>query len=221
MHGGDHGERRRRRLGDERRADHRAVDRASWRAIGLRRSAARSSTGASSDSSTATRSTTSTTAERDRDARRRRRRPACASSADSRSSTTSTPMSASSARWRWPRSSCRQWTKPAPYAVLSRTSTGGCCASGVIAKAATSSTSAAASRRHRSTSQKRGNRVTGIESSAGGRARSRERARRGDHRRPTCRDRRTLGGRTFDVIIFADVLEHLAWPVGVLKQLPR
>lgn len=27
-----------------------------------------------------------------------------------------------------------------------------------------------------------------------------------------------LGDRRFDVIIFADVLEHLAWPAGVLKQ---
>ena len=27
-----------------------------------------------------------------------------------------------------------------------------------------------------------------------------------------------LGGRRFDTIIFADVLEHLAWPIGVLRS---
>ncbi len=31
------------------------------------------------------------------------------------------------------------------------------------------------------------------------------------------RVRDALGGRMFDTIIFADVLEHLAWPVGVLR----
>jgi SAM-dependent methyltransferase len=28
----------------------------------------------------------------------------------------------------------------------------------------------------------------------------------------------TVGARRFDVIIFADVLEHLAWPIGVLRE---
>jgi 2-polyprenyl-3-methyl-5-hydroxy-6-metoxy-1,4-benzoquinol methylase len=28
----------------------------------------------------------------------------------------------------------------------------------------------------------------------------------------------TVGARKFDVIIFADVLEHLAWPIGVLRE---
>jgi len=28
----------------------------------------------------------------------------------------------------------------------------------------------------------------------------------------------TVGSRKFDVIIFADVLEHLAWPIGVLRE---
>jgi SAM-dependent methyltransferase len=64
-----------------------------------------------------------------------------------------------------------------------------------------------------------GNRVTGIESHPGAAAVARTRV--GDVVEADLSDleavRRALGGKTFDVVIFADVLEHLAWPVGVLR----
>ena len=60
-----------------------------------------------------------------------------------------------------------------------------------------------------------GNRVTGIESSAEAVEVARTRI-----ARVVQRDLQDVdpGLGTFDVIIFADVLEHLAWPVGVLKK---
>jgi 2-polyprenyl-3-methyl-5-hydroxy-6-metoxy-1,4-benzoquinol methylase len=63
--------------------------------------------------------------------------------------------------------------------------------------------------------EKRGNRVTGIESSAEAAAVARTRVSEVIHG-----DLQThpLAGRRFDVIIFADVLEHLAWPIGVLRS---
>ena len=60
-----------------------------------------------------------------------------------------------------------------------------------------------------------GNRVTGIESSAEAVKVARTRIDRVVQRDLQDVDA-DLG--TFDVIIFADVLEHLAWPVGVLKK---
>ncbi|HEV2721220.1 MAG TPA: class I SAM-dependent methyltransferase [Thermoanaerobaculia bacterium] len=63
--------------------------------------------------------------------------------------------------------------------------------------------------------ERRGNRVTGIESNAEAVKVARTRI-----SRVVERDLQNfapdLG--TFDVIVFADVLEHLAWPVGVLKK---
>lgn len=65
----------------------------------------------------------------------------------------------------------------------------------------------------------RGNRVTGIESSA--EAVTVARSRVSDVIHADLQDlpevKRALGERRFDVIIFADVLEHLAWPIGVLR----
>ena len=64
--------------------------------------------------------------------------------------------------------------------------------------------------------QEAGNRVTGIESSHEAVAVARTRIAEvveGDLQTPGA-----LGDRRFDVIIFADVLEHLAWPIGVLKS---
>jgi len=61
----------------------------------------------------------------------------------------------------------------------------------------------------------RGNNVTGIESSAEAVAVARTRINEvihGDLQKHEIADRR------FDVIIFADVLEHLAWPIGVLRS---
>ncbi len=65
--------------------------------------------------------------------------------------------------------------------------------------------------------QKRGNRVTGIESSE-------EAAARASHRIDTVIHADLLDhgaispGKQFDVIIFADVLEHLPWPLPVLQR---
>lgn len=65
----------------------------------------------------------------------------------------------------------------------------------------------------------RGNRVTGIESSA--EAVTVARARVSEVIQADLQQldevKRSLGNRRFDVIIFADVLEHLAWPIGVLR----
>ncbi len=61
----------------------------------------------------------------------------------------------------------------------------------------------------------RGNRVTGIESSAEAVAVARSRVSEVIH---ADLQNHSLAGRRFDVIIFADVLEHLAWPIGVLRS---
>jgi len=61
----------------------------------------------------------------------------------------------------------------------------------------------------------RGNRVTGIESSAEAVAVARTRVSEVIH---ADLQNHPLAGRHFDVIIFADVLEHLAWPIGVLRS---
>jgi 2-polyprenyl-3-methyl-5-hydroxy-6-metoxy-1,4-benzoquinol methylase len=65
----------------------------------------------------------------------------------------------------------------------------------------------------------RGNRVTGIESSAEAVAVARARVSDVVHTDLQQLDdvKRALGERRFDVIIFADVLEHLSWPIGVLR----
>jgi 2-polyprenyl-3-methyl-5-hydroxy-6-metoxy-1,4-benzoquinol methylase len=66
---------------------------------------------------------------------------------------------------------------------------------------------------------RRSNRVTGIESSA--EAVAVARARVSDVVLADLQQlddvKAALNGRRFDVIIFADVLEHLAWPIGVLR----
>src|SRR5437763_4119214 len=62
--------------------------------------------------------------------------------------------------------------------------------------------------------EERGNRVTGIESSAEAVAVARTRVSEVIH---ADLQNHPLAGRRFDVIIFADVLEHLAWPIGVLR----
>jgi 2-polyprenyl-3-methyl-5-hydroxy-6-metoxy-1,4-benzoquinol methylase len=67
--------------------------------------------------------------------------------------------------------------------------------------------------------QQAGNRVTGIESSPEAVAVARTRIAEvveGDLQAPGI-----LGERRFDVIVFADVLEHLAWPVDVLTSYLR
>ncbi|MDP9359810.1 MAG: class I SAM-dependent methyltransferase [Acidobacteriota bacterium] len=65
----------------------------------------------------------------------------------------------------------------------------------------------------------RGNRVTGLESSAEAVTIARERVSDVVHADLQQQDdvKRALAGRRFDVIIFADVLEHLAWPIGILR----
>ena len=63
--------------------------------------------------------------------------------------------------------------------------------------------------------EQRGNHVTGIESSAEAVEVARTRISRVVQRDLQDFDP-ALGA--FDVIIFADVLEHLAWPIGVLKK---
>jgi 2-polyprenyl-3-methyl-5-hydroxy-6-metoxy-1,4-benzoquinol methylase len=67
--------------------------------------------------------------------------------------------------------------------------------------------------------QETGNRVTGIESNAAAVAVARTRIAEvveGD-----LQDEGILGERRFDAIVFADVLEHLPWPVSVLKSYLR
>jgi 2-polyprenyl-3-methyl-5-hydroxy-6-metoxy-1,4-benzoquinol methylase len=64
--------------------------------------------------------------------------------------------------------------------------------------------------------QKRGNRVTGIESSA--EAVRIARTRIAEVIEADLQQSEVLRGRSFDVVIFADVLEHLAWPVGILRK---
>ena len=65
----------------------------------------------------------------------------------------------------------------------------------------------------------RGNRVTGIESSGEAVTVARGRVNDVVHADLQQLDevKRALAGRRFDVIIFADVLEHLAWPIGILR----
>ena len=67
--------------------------------------------------------------------------------------------------------------------------------------------------------QKRGNRVTGIESSETALPRARARIAEVIHADLQNLDgvRSALRGKQFDVSIFADVLEHLAWPAVVLR----
>jgi 2-polyprenyl-3-methyl-5-hydroxy-6-metoxy-1,4-benzoquinol methylase len=62
--------------------------------------------------------------------------------------------------------------------------------------------------------QKLGNRVTGVESSAEACRVARERI--GEVIEADLQDFTTA--RRFDAILFADVLEHLAWPIGVLRR---
>ncbi len=68
--------------------------------------------------------------------------------------------------------------------------------------------------------ERRGNRVTGLDSSADAVAVARTRLSRVVQADLQDFDAvvRELAGARFDVLIFADVLEHLAWPAGVLKQ---
>jgi 2-polyprenyl-3-methyl-5-hydroxy-6-metoxy-1,4-benzoquinol methylase len=63
---------------------------------------------------------------------------------------------------------------------------------------------------------KRGNRVVGIESSEEAVRVARTRIAEVVH--GDLQQVELLAGRAFDVIIFADVLEHLAWPLGVLRK---
>jgi 2-polyprenyl-3-methyl-5-hydroxy-6-metoxy-1,4-benzoquinol methylase len=65
----------------------------------------------------------------------------------------------------------------------------------------------------------RANRVIGVESSGEAVAVARTRVSRVVHTDLQQLDdvKRALDGQRFDVIIFADVLEHLAWPIGVLR----
>lgn len=68
--------------------------------------------------------------------------------------------------------------------------------------------------------QRLGNRVTGIESSAEAAAVAMKRLERvvTADLHESDRVRAQLSSASFDVIIFADVLEHTAWPVGVLRR---
>src|SRR5262249_51225731 len=68
--------------------------------------------------------------------------------------------------------------------------------------------------------QRRGNRVVGVESSGDAVVVARQRIQQVIQADLTSIDavRAALNGRRFDAIIFADVLEHLAWPLGVLKS---
>jgi 2-polyprenyl-3-methyl-5-hydroxy-6-metoxy-1,4-benzoquinol methylase len=65
-----------------------------------------------------------------------------------------------------------------------------------------------------------GNRVTGIESSPVAVQKARERIDRVVEADLQNFDEvlAAIGDERFDVIIFADVLEHLAWPIGILKK---
>ena len=67
--------------------------------------------------------------------------------------------------------------------------------------------------------QRRGNRVVGIESNGEAVVVARQRIQQVIQADLTQLDavRAALNGRRFDAIIFADVLEHLAWPLGVLE----
>lgn len=67
--------------------------------------------------------------------------------------------------------------------------------------------------------RRRGNDVTGIEASAEAVAVARKRLSRVID--ADMHDVDALEGQSFDVIIFADVLEHLAWPLGVLRDYLR
>jgi 2-polyprenyl-3-methyl-5-hydroxy-6-metoxy-1,4-benzoquinol methylase len=64
--------------------------------------------------------------------------------------------------------------------------------------------------------QRLGNRVVGVESNAD--AVGVARTRISEVLEADLQQALDLGGRRFDTIIFADVLEHLAWPVGVLRK---
>jgi 2-polyprenyl-3-methyl-5-hydroxy-6-metoxy-1,4-benzoquinol methylase len=68
--------------------------------------------------------------------------------------------------------------------------------------------------------QRRANRVVGIESSSDAVIKARQRIQQVIQADLTDFDhvRGALGGRRFDTLIFADVLEHLAWPLGVLRS---
>jgi 2-polyprenyl-3-methyl-5-hydroxy-6-metoxy-1,4-benzoquinol methylase len=68
--------------------------------------------------------------------------------------------------------------------------------------------------------QRRANRVVGIESSGEAVVVARQRIQQCLHADLTRLDevRDALGARRFDTIIFADVLEHLPWPLGVLRE---
>jgi 2-polyprenyl-3-methyl-5-hydroxy-6-metoxy-1,4-benzoquinol methylase len=63
---------------------------------------------------------------------------------------------------------------------------------------------------------RRGNRVTGVESSEEAVRVARDRIDEVVH--GDLHQIELLGNRRFDVILFADVLEHLAWPLGVLRR---
>ncbi len=68
--------------------------------------------------------------------------------------------------------------------------------------------------------QRRANRVVGIESSGEAVVQARRRIQQVIQTDLTKIDdvRDAAGGRRFDTIIFADVLEHLPWPLGVLRS---
>src|SRR5713226_1174379 len=68
--------------------------------------------------------------------------------------------------------------------------------------------------------ESRGNRVTGIEESADAAVKARDRIGRVVQRDLQDFDgvAAELEGARFDVVVFADVLEHLAWPLGVLRK---
>ena len=68
--------------------------------------------------------------------------------------------------------------------------------------------------------QRRANRVVGVESSGDAVVVARQRIQQVVQADLTKIDevRDALGARRFDTIIFADVLEHLAWPLGVLRS---
>lgn len=71
--------------------------------------------------------------------------------------------------------------------------------------------------------EKQGNRVTGVEENAAAcdvAARRLSKVVRADLQDVAAVERQ-LGDERFDVLIFADVLEHLAWPVGVLQSYLR
>jgi len=68
--------------------------------------------------------------------------------------------------------------------------------------------------------QRRANRVVGVESSGEAVVVARQRIQQVIHADLTRLDdvRGAIGGRRFDTIIFADVLEHLPWPLSVLRS---